>query len=206
MITQIEDYFVKGCGRCERFDTPNCSTRKWISGLLALRKICLDLELQEKLAWGHPCYAYAGRNIAIFGALIGDFRLSFFNPSLLKDPEGILERPGPNTRHPEMIRFTDVSQVAAREGLIRSYLKEAMGYAQSGLTPRPEELELDLPVELGNALAGDRELDLAFRRLTPGRQRSYIIHLHSAKTSETRVSRMNSYRERILAGKGLHDR
>lgn len=43
MITEIEDYFTKGCGRCERFDTPDCSTRQWIDGLNHLREICQDM-------------------------------------------------------------------------------------------------------------------------------------------------------------------
>ena len=42
MITAIEDYFTKGCGRCERFATPDCSTQRWGSGLDDLRQICLD--------------------------------------------------------------------------------------------------------------------------------------------------------------------
>ena len=41
MITDIADYFSKGCGRCERFATADCSTRKWQEGLAALRRICL---------------------------------------------------------------------------------------------------------------------------------------------------------------------
>ena len=45
MITVIDDYFAKGCGRCERFATPDCSTRQWQAGLLELRQICLDAGL-----------------------------------------------------------------------------------------------------------------------------------------------------------------
>ena len=33
MITDIEDYFTKGCGRCERFATADCSTRLIATGL-----------------------------------------------------------------------------------------------------------------------------------------------------------------------------
>jgi uncharacterized protein YdeI (YjbR/CyaY-like superfamily) len=55
MITRIEDYFTKGCGRCERFATPDCSTRPWIGGLEHLRRICLDVGLEETLKWAHPC-------------------------------------------------------------------------------------------------------------------------------------------------------
>ena len=63
MITDIEDFFSLGCGRCSRFATADCSTRQWADGLLALRRICLDLGLVEAVKWGHPCYLHAGRNI-----------------------------------------------------------------------------------------------------------------------------------------------
>lgn len=68
MITDIKDYFAKGCGRCERFSTPSCSARRWANGLSDLRRICLEVGLVETVKWGHPCYMHAGRNIAIIGA------------------------------------------------------------------------------------------------------------------------------------------
>jgi uncharacterized protein YdeI (YjbR/CyaY-like superfamily) len=206
VITEIEDYFSLGCGRCERFASADCSTRKWTAGLLALRKICTRLKLVETVKWAHPCYTHRDRNIAIIGALRGDFRLSFFNAALMTDPDGVLERQGPNTRHPDMIRFTDSSQVSAMERTIRSYLTEAMGYAEAGIKPPKAAGELELPPELVEALESDPELEEAFGGLTPGRQRSYVINLNSAKKAETRVSRILAFRGRILAGKGALER
>jgi uncharacterized protein YdeI (YjbR/CyaY-like superfamily) len=206
MITEIEDYFSLGCGRCERFATADCSTRKWASGLLALRKLCIDLQLVETVKWAHPCYMHNERNIAIIGAMRGDFRLSFFNAALMKDPHCVLERQGANTRHPDMIRFTDNAQVAAMEGTIRAYLQEAMSYADAGLKPPRDSSEIELPYELTEALASDPELAEAFHSLTPGRQRSYVINLNSAKKPETRISRIVAFRDRILAGKGALER
>ncbi|WP_306007202.1 YdeI/OmpD-associated family protein [Aquicoccus porphyridii] len=206
MITEIEDYFAKGCGRCERFATPDCSTRKWADGLGDLRRICLEAGLVETVKWGHPCYMHAGRNIVIIGAFRGDFRLSFFNAALMKDPEGVLETQGPNARHPDMIRFADNSQVAKRAPVIQSYLQEAMGYAEAGIKPPKEESKIELPVELVDALDADPELAEAFHNLTPGRQKSYVINLNSAKKSETRVSRIAKFRGKILAGKGANER
>ena len=52
MITDIEEYFSKGCGRCERFATSECSTRQWIQGLTDLRRICLEAGLVETVKWG----------------------------------------------------------------------------------------------------------------------------------------------------------
>jgi uncharacterized protein YdeI (YjbR/CyaY-like superfamily) len=133
MITEIEDYFAKGCGRCDRFATADCSTRHWAEGLAGLRDICRGAGLEETVKWGHPCYVHAGRNVAIIGAFRGDFRLTFFQAGLMKDPEGVLERQGPNTAHADMIRFTDAAQPAAMAGTIRAYLAEAMGYAERGI-------------------------------------------------------------------------
>lgn len=206
MITDIEDYFAQGCGRCPRFATPDCSTRRWIDGLTRLRHICLDVGLEETLKWAHPCYVHAGRNVAIMGAFRGDFRLSFFHAALLRDPERVLERSGPNTRHPDTIRFAHNEDVSRLEPAIRATLREAMGYAEAGVLPPKEARDLDLPDELIEALDADPELAEAFHRLTPGRQTSYVIHLASAKKPATRFARIGKARDRILAGKGATER
>ena len=105
-----------------------------------------------------------------------------------------------------MIRFTGNDQVAAMESIIRSYLEEAMDYARQGLKPPKEEGGLDLPDELVEALDADPELAESFHALTPGRQRSYVIALASAKTSQTRINRIAKFREKIIAGKGATER
>jgi uncharacterized protein YdeI (YjbR/CyaY-like superfamily) len=206
MITGIEDYFSKGCGRCKRFATPDCSTRRWADGLSALRKICLKSGLTETVKWGHPCYTHAGRNIAIIGALREDFRLTFFNAALMKDPEGVLEKRGPNTRHRDMICFADNSKVSKMQPIILAYLKEAMSYADAGIKPPKEQSEIELPAELAEALASDPEFAEAFDNLTPGRQRSYVFNLNSAKTPATRSARIAKFRDKIFAGKGAMER
>ncbi|MDR6902337.1 YdeI family protein [Rhizobium miluonense] len=206
MITDIEDFFAKGCGRCERFATPDCSTRLWIDGLNELRRICLEAGLVETVKWAHPCYMHAGRNIVIIGAFRGDFRLTFFNAALMKDPEGVLERQGQNTQHPDMIRFVSNAALAKMEPVIRAYLKEAMGYAEAGIKPAKEVGEIELPDELIEALDSDPELAEAFHDLTPGRKKSYVINLGSVKKSETRAARIAKFRNHILAGKGALER
>jgi uncharacterized protein YdeI (YjbR/CyaY-like superfamily) len=202
MITDPDIYFAKGCGRCARFATPDCSTMLWRPGVLALRRLCLDAGLAEVAKWGHPVYMNAGRNVAILGAFRGDFRLTFFHAALLQDPEGLLQRQGPNTRHADCLRFTDPDGPARLAPVIRAYLAEAMGYAQAGLLPPKEPSEIDLPDELVEALDADPDLAEAFAALTPGRQKSWALHLGGAKTSATRASRISKGRPKILAGKG----
>ena len=206
MISDPDDFFTKGCGRCDRFATPDCSTRRWIDGLNQLRRICLDLGLQETVKWAHPCYTHAGRNIAIFGAFRDDFRLNFMNPGLLKGTEGVLERQGPNTQTPGMLRFTDVAQVGERKPVILAYLRQLMDHAEAGTKPPKAAREIDMPDELTEALDADPELAEAFHALTPGRQKSYMFNLNQAKQPATRTARIEKFRDHIIAGKGAMER
>ena len=206
MISDPDDFFTKGCGRCSRFATPDCSTRLWIEGLDKLRRICLDLGLEETVKWGHPCYMHSGRNIAIFGALRADFRLSFMNAGLLKDTEDVLEPQGPNSQTPSMIRFTAVEKVSEMEPVIRAYLRQLMDHAEAGTKPPKVTREIDMPDELAEALDADPELSEAFQALTPGRQKSYMFNLNQARQSATRVARIERFREKIIAGKGAMER
>jgi uncharacterized protein YdeI (YjbR/CyaY-like superfamily) len=206
MISDPDDFFTKGCGRCDRYETPDCSTRLWIDGLNALRRICLDMGLREAVKWGHPCYMHTGRNIALLGAFRGDFRLNFMNPGLVEDTEGVLERQGPNTQTPGMLRFTKSACVVEMEPVIRAYLRQLMDHAEAGTRPPRTQRDIDMPDELTEALDADPELAEAFHALTPGRRKSYMFNLNQARQSATRVARIEKFRARIFAGKGAIER
>ena len=206
MITDPDDFFTKGCGRCARFATPDCSTRLWIDDLNSLRRICLDLGLEETVKWAHPCYMHAGRNIALLAAFRTDFRLGLMNAGLVKDTEGVLEPQGPNSQTPSMFRFTAVGQVGELEPIVRAYLRQLMDHAEAGTKPAKAAREIDMPDELTDALDADPELAEAFQALTPGRQKSYLFNLNQTKQSATRVARIEKFRDRIIAGKGATER
>ncbi|GAA5444449.1 hypothetical protein Misp06_02636 [Microbulbifer sp. NBRC 101763] len=206
MISDIADYFSKGCGRCERFATPDCSTQKWKPGLTELQRICLSMDLEESVKWGQPCYIFAGRNIVILGAFREGFLISFMNAALMKDHEGVLQKRGANTQYPHMILLKANDQVEKLAPIIRAYIEEAKGYARAGIKPQRAERDIELPDELVEAMDGDPELAEAFHALTPGRQRSYTFNLSSAKKSATRISRIAKFREKIIAGKGAMER
>lgn len=206
MISDADDYFTKGCGRCDRFDTPACSALQWAEGLAALRALCLSEGLTETVKWGHPCYMHEGRNTALIGAFRGDFRLTLMNCADLDDPEGLLTRAGPNSRIANVIRFADSAQVAGRLPALRALLAQAKAQAATGKPPKRSAPDVAWPDELAEALSDDPDLSAAFDALTPGRQRSYVILLSSAKTSATRHARIARSRDRILAGKGANER
>ncbi len=203
MITQIEDYFTLGCGRCARFATAECSVQRWQAGVLALRAVCLGEGLTEAVKWGHPVYMHAGRNVAIIGAFRGDFRITFMHAALLADPEGRLERQGPNTTHPDALRFTGAEQVQA--DVVQGFLQQAMAFAVAGIKPAKVPGDLTLPDELVQALDDDPLLAEAWARLTPGRQRSHVLQIAGGKAAATRVARVAKLAPRILAGKGAQE-
>lgn len=206
MITDVEDFFVKGCGRCAKFDTPDCVTHFWRDGLNHLRRICRDMCLQEQVKWGHPCYMHHDRNMVLIGALRDDFRLSFFNAGLLTDSDGVLVKNGPNSSTPSVIKFTANEQVVEVEPTIRAYIAKLMEAAEKGVKPPKVVHAIELPDEMIDALDSDPELAEAFHKLTPGRQRSYAINLNGAKKSETRINRIAKFRDHIIAGKGAMER
>ena len=63
-----------------------------------------------------------------------------------------------------------------------------------------------MPEELIDALDADPELAEAFFKLTPGRQRSYLFTLSTAKQSSTRIARIEKFRPKIISGKGAQER
>lgn len=206
MITNIEDYFTKGCDRCKRFNTPDCSTNIWNKGLLDLRQLCLDAGLEETVKWGHPCYTHSGRNIVIICAFRANFTLTFFNAALMKDPHALLQKQGSNAHNAGMFKFTNDEQIWAMAPIISAYLVEAIGYAKAGIKAPKQQTEVEMPEELIDALDADTELAEAFHALTPGRQRSYAFNLNGAKQSSTRFKRIEKFRAKIISGKGALER
>jgi uncharacterized protein YdeI (YjbR/CyaY-like superfamily) len=205
MITEIEDFFTLGCGRCARFATAECSVQRWQAGLLALRAVCRAEGLVEVVKWGHPVYMHAGRNVAIIGAFREAFRITFMNAGLLADPDGVLERQGPNSAVADALKFADSGDVAAKADVIRGFLQQAMGFAAAGVRPARVVTELELPEELVEALDDDPRLAEAWAALTPGRQKSHVLQISGGKASATRYARVAKLAPRILAGKGAQE-
>jgi uncharacterized protein YdeI (YjbR/CyaY-like superfamily) len=65
--------------------------------------------------------------------------------------------------------------------------------------------EYSIPEELQARLKQDPTLKAAFEALTPGRQKSYILHISSAKQSQTRAARAEKCAPMILSGRGFNE-
>ena len=180
---------------------------RWRAELEMLRAIVLDSGLTEEFKWRQPCYTLQQKNVVILGDFKEYCAVGFFQGALLQDAAGVLHRPGGNTRAARMLRFPGVGEVAEREPLLRTYLREAIDVERAGLkVDFARDRELEVPEELRRRFAELPGLEAAFAALTPGRRRAYVLHVSGAKQASTRASRVDRCVPRILAGKGLHDR
>lgn len=204
-IISIDQYLTEGCGRCKYFQTSQCKVHRWAEELLILRSIVLHAGLKEELKWSMPCYTIDGKNILIIAAFKDYCSVSFFKGALLKDKKQLLATSGENSNASRQFKFTDTKQIIKVEKEILQYIKEAIAIEQSGAKiPKPES-EKEIITELKQEFQNNSGLESAFYKLTPGRQRGYLIYFSDAKQSATRTSRIQKYITKILDGKGFHD-
>lgn len=204
--TSVDSYLQDGCGRCDLFRTPECKVHLWTDALKALREILRDSALEETMKWGSPCYTFQGTNVILLTSLRRLCGISFLRGAAMRDEHGLLEKPGPNSRYARYMPFTDAAQVAEREPEIRAYIEEAIGLVRDGVRVDVGAETEPMPDELAERLDADEELRAAYERLTPGRQRSHILHVSGAKQSATRERRVEKCAGKILAGKGFNER
>jgi uncharacterized protein YdeI (YjbR/CyaY-like superfamily) len=180
--------------------------KKWQQEMDDLRRIALDCDLAEELKWGKPCFTYQKRNVAIIIPLKEVCAFSFFKGALLKDPGHILQKIGQHTQAGRWVRFTSATEISALRPTLRRYLEEAIQVEKSGKkVPLKKASEYVVPEELQARLKASPELMAAFEALTPGRRRSYIFHVSSAKQSKTRIARAQRCVPMILGGRGFNE-
>lgn len=132
--------------------------------------------------------------------------ISFFKGALLRDTQGVLDKPGKNSQAARLIRFTNIADIKKMEAELKTYIHEAVEIEKLGLKVNFKKNPEPIPEELDGKFEEDPVLKTAFEALTPGRQRGYILHFSAPKQSKTRVSRIEKSIGKILNGEGLHDK
>jgi uncharacterized protein YdeI (YjbR/CyaY-like superfamily) len=178
---------------------------QWREETEKLRNIVLRCGLTEELKWGKPCYTFQESNVVIIQGFKECCALLFCKGALLKDPKGILKKPGENSQAARRIEFTHAREIVAMEPVLKAYIHEAIEAEKAGLEVNFKKNPEPIPEELQNKLDEIPVLKTAFFGLTPGRQRAYILYFSAAKQSKTRESRVEKCMRQILKGKGLND-
>lgn len=207
MNTSADNFFIDGCGRCALHATPQCKVQTWKTELQLLRNIVLECGLPETCKWGMPVYTVNGKNVLMIAAFKENCVISFFKGVLLRDEQALLEAPGENSQSARFIRFTEAKQIKKLERVIREYIFEAVEAEKAGLKPKTKNIsEYTIPEEFEIHLKKNKVLKKAFEALTPGRQKSYLLHFSGAKQSATRESRILKCIPDILNGFGFGER
>jgi uncharacterized protein YdeI (YjbR/CyaY-like superfamily) len=179
--------------------------KKWQKETDKLRQIALDCDLTEELKWGKPCFTFQKKNVAIVIPLKESCALSFFKGALLKDPKHLLQRIG-QMQAGRWIKFTSLGEIAAARSTLKDYLREAIELEKSGKrVVLKKASDYPIPEELQWRLDDDAGLRSAFAALTPGRRKSYIFHISSAKQAKTRAVRAEKCVPMILSGRGFNE-
>ncbi|HLW40778.1 MAG TPA: DUF1801 domain-containing protein [Flavobacterium sp.] len=202
---QIDKYLIDGCMRCKYGATSQCKVNNWREELETLRQIVLETGLKEELKWGAPVYTHNGKNIISVGALKASANIGFFKGVLLADEHKILQQQG-NLQSDKIIKFTEVNEIEKLKNVLKSYILEAIAIEESGKKVEFKKNPEPIPEELAQAFEQDPAFKKAFCNLTLGRQRGYIIHFSQPKKSETRVGRIEKYKNQIFDGIGLNDK
>jgi len=180
--------------------------KNWQEEIVKLREIILDCGLTEELKWGTPCYTFENANIVLIHVFKEYCAVLFFKGALLSDPNGVLIQQTKNVQSARQIRFTSVQEIVKLKSVLKAYIYEAIELEKAGLKVNLKKTtEYEIPEEFQKRLNKNAALKTAFKKLTPGRQRAYILYFSAPKLSKTRESRVEKSMQGILKGKGLND-
>jgi uncharacterized protein YdeI (YjbR/CyaY-like superfamily) len=180
--------------------------KSWKDEMILLRSIILECALEEDYKWMHPCYSINGNNVVLIHSFKEYTAILFFKGVLMTDKKGLLIQQTKNVQDRRQLRFTSLAEIQGSKSTIKAYVNEAIDIEKSGkkvVFKKTEEFEM--PEEFKTVLQKNKAVRTAFEKLTPGRQRAYLLFISSAKQSATRINRIETFLPKILAGKGKDD-
>ncbi|NNE25430.1 MAG: hypothetical protein HKN09_01185 [Saprospiraceae bacterium] len=178
---------------------------QWHNELELLRSIIKKTELNESLKWGMPTYTIRNKNVVGIAGFKHHFGMWFFQGVFLSDPHKLLiNAQEGKTKAMRQLRFDQIEQID--EGIIMSYLEEAIQNAKDGKEVKPEKKPLVIKGLLAQALSTDKTLNEAFNNFTPGKQKEFAEYISSAKREATQISRLEKCIPMIIKGIGLNDK
>lgn len=124
---------------------------------------------------------------------------------LLNDTHKILTQQG-NLQPDRIIKFINADDIKKLKSVIKSYVLEAIAIEESGKKVEFKKNPEPIPDELLQVFEDDPAFKRTFYGLTPGRQRGYIIHFSQPKQSQTRMGRIEKYKQQIFNGVRLNDK
>jgi len=190
----------------KRVDVALSKESRWPQEMAELRKIALASGLTEELKWGQPCYTLNGKNVFLLHGFKEYFAILFLKAAIMKDPEKILIQQTENVQSARQIRFKNMAELKKLKPVVKKYIAEAVAVEESGAkVPIKKAADFEIPEDILKAMKKIKGLTVAFKKLTPGRQRAYVLHFSGAKQESTKIARIEKSAPKIFEGKGLND-
>lgn len=178
----------------------------WDKELAVVADILNKAPLQKAIKWGAEVLTYEGNNVVSYGGFKNYFTIWFYNGVFLKDPYQVLVNAQEGkTKSLRQWRFTSLNEIDEKK--ILEYVQEAIEIEKQGLKIKPEKFTpLLVPVLLEIEFQKDESFKVAFEKLTPGRQKEYILYINEAKQESTKTSRVQKIKPMIMQSIGLNDK
>ena len=165
------------------------SNNKWEKEIALLEAIISKMPMEKCIKWGAEVFTYNGRNVVF---LKDKYKV------LINAQEG-------KTKSLRQWRFFSKAEIDEKK--IKEYIMEAIEIEQKGLKVPAEKFKaLPVPQLLQDALQKNKKLKANFEKLTPGKQKEYIVFINEAKQEQTRLSRLEKIKPLILLSAGLNDK
>ena len=105
-----------------------------------------------------------------------------------------------------MVKITSLDQISKNKNDYKQLIQQAINNEKEGKKVEMKTTsEYEVPEELKLMFNENPDLKIAFEKLTPGRQRGYLIHFSAAKQSKTRFARIEKFIPNIMQGKGFQE-
>lgn len=180
--------------------------KSWKEELATLRKIILACGLTEVCKWKHPCYTWQDKNVLMLGDFKQHCSIMLFRGAELADPNSLLDKGGEHTQAGRIFKFTSLSEIKKHKKVIEAFIQEAIQLQKQNKPAVKKSVPaIPHPPELKTAFKQNPALQKAFEKLTPGRQRDYLILFTGSASSETRQARIERNMQRIIDGFGRND-
>ncbi len=182
------------------------NNNQWSEELELLAQIISKSPLESATKWGAEVFTYQGKNVISYGGFKNHFALWFYNGVFLKDPHKVLvSAKDGKTKSLRQWRFNSIHDID--EKIISDYIKEAIEIEKKGLKIKVEKFSpIPTPELLISEFKKNMLLKENFEKLTPGKQKEYIIYINEAKQENTKINRLEKIKPMILQGVGLNDK
>jgi uncharacterized protein YdeI (YjbR/CyaY-like superfamily) len=177
MNTKVDDYIES---------QPN-----WKKELILLRKVLLDLQLEEDIKWGIPAYIYKKKNILGLSAFKNYCGIWFHQGVFLKDEAKLLiNAQKDKTKGLRQMRFTSADEIDVT--IVKMYILEAIENSIAGkeIKPKRNFKPVIIPTELQNEIDKSERLKFNFDEFSKAKQREFCEYISSAKRISTKEKRL----------------